>query len=203
MAAVAAFILAPEIGIPTMPLQFKVSHQNNHSLPKIPRNSHVCVSQQEGTCLAHLCSSEQRMYFPTTHIPIFVDHASPYQFWQRQAVAPKNKYGVLEDYYCLKTRLGLVGGLAIAFFPLSILLILCQPLATTDLMLQQPKKNDKSLTPTITQKIKVHGCNFKSMAVLLALDCISEKTSNAHKTTFVFIKCTLLQPCVKCQKHRI
>ena len=94
MAAVAAFILAPEIGIPTMPLQFKVSHQNNHSLPKIPRNSHVCVSQQEGTCLAHLCSSEQRMYFPTTHIPIFVDHASPYQFWQRQAVAQTNKYGV-------------------------------------------------------------------------------------------------------------
>ena len=121
MAAVAAFILAPEIGIPTMPLQFKVSHQNNHSLPKIPRNSHVCVSQQEGTCLAHLCSSEQRMYFPTTHIPIFVDHASPYQFWQRQAVAGKQINMVsllLEDYYyCLKTRLGLVGGLAIAFFP--------------------------------------------------------------------------------------
>ena len=61
---------------------------------------------------------------------------------------------LLEDYYyCLKTRLGLVGGLAIAFFPLSILLILCQPLATTDLMLQQPKKNDKSLTPT-TKKSK-------------------------------------------------
>ena len=131
-------------------------------------------------------------------IPIFVDHESPsYQFWQRQAVAQTNKYGVFAAGRLLllsenKIRAG--GWPCNCVFPLSILLILCQQLATTDLMLPQPKKNDKSLTPTITQKIKVHGCNFKSMAVLLALNCISEKTSNAHKTTFVFIKCTSI-PC--------
>ena len=156
---------------------------------------HTCVPVNKE------CTSQQLIFLSLLTTKAHHTNSGKGRQWRKQI----NMVSLLlEDYYyCLKTRLGLVGGLAIAFFPLSILLILCQPLATTDLMLPQPKKNDKSLTPTITQKIKVHGCNFKSMAVLLALDCISEKTSNAHKTTFVFIKCTLLQPCVKCQKHRI
>ena len=121
-AAVAAFILAPEIGIPTMPLQFKVSHQNNHSLPKIPRNSHMCACHNKKALDWHTCvpvnkecTSQQLIFLSLLTTQAHTNSGKGRQ-WRKQI----NMVSLLlEDYYCLKTRLGLVGGLAIAFIFLS------------------------------------------------------------------------------------